>query len=65
MTTDRLSTGQAARLLGISAQRVHQLAASGTLAFELTPLGRLFTAEEVERYRQVREAASARRQTAI
>jgi excisionase family DNA binding protein len=53
--TKKLTTGQTARRLGISTQRIHQLAASGRLAFEETPLGRLFLLEDVDQYQRLRQ----------
>jgi hypothetical protein len=46
-----LSPGQAARVLDVSPQRVHQLAADDELKFVVTALGKLFDPESVERLR--------------
>ncbi len=54
--TKKLTSGQTARRLGISTQRIHQLAAAGQLAFEETPLGRLFLLEDVDQYQRLRLA---------
>lgn len=43
-----MSPGQTARRLGLSRERVTQLANEGALAAIKTPLGRLFLAVEVE-----------------
>ncbi len=45
-----LRTGEVARKLGLSETRVRALADNGTLEVQLTSLGRLFSAESVERY---------------
>ena len=45
----KLIISEVARLLGISVRRVRQLVAEGELPAESTPLGRLFTPEDVER----------------
>ncbi|MCU1358017.1 MAG: hypothetical protein JWM89_3435 [Acidimicrobiales bacterium] len=47
--TTYLTASQAARILGLSAERVRQLATAGTLPCVETPLGRLFDADEVDR----------------
>lgn len=44
---DALTTSEAARLLGVSAERVRQLADAGTLPCKRTALGRLFDPEAV------------------
>lgn len=44
-----LTTGEAARVLGVSADRVRQLARAGRLPYLRTSLGRLFAAADVER----------------
>jgi excisionase family DNA binding protein len=46
-----LSPQQAAGRLGLSTDRVRQLAAQGRLRFRPTPLGRLIDPEDVERLR--------------
>ena len=51
-----LPTSVAARFLELSPQRVLQLAAEGKLKFELTPLGRLFDPDDLERARLERVA---------
>jgi hypothetical protein len=59
--TKKLTSGQTARRLGISTQRIHQLAATGQLAFEETPLGRLFLLDDVDRYQRLRQVRLRRR----
>ena len=54
---NKLTTGQAARLLGISAERVRQLVREGKLDATSTPLGLLFD------LRAVGELLAERRQT--
>ena len=54
---EKIGTSGAARLLGVSEQRVRQLAASGALPFEQTPLGRLYAIDDVHRLIAQREAA--------
>ena len=44
-TRDYLTTGQVARTLGVSAERVRQLMHAGRLAAVATPLGSLFSPE--------------------
>jgi excisionase family DNA binding protein len=53
-----LSPMEAARRLGVSADRVRQLADAGRLPSRRTPLGRLFLAEDVERLRLERADSS-------
>ncbi len=47
MTSEALTTSGAARLLGVSAERVRQLADTGVLPCKRTALGRLFDPEAV------------------
>ncbi len=51
---ESVSTGQAARLLDLSTDRVVQLCEAGDLAFVRTSLGRLIDASSVERLREQR-----------
>ncbi len=48
MTSEALTTSEAARLLGLSAERVRQLADSGILPCKRTALGRLFDPKAVD-----------------
>lgn len=59
-----LSTSQAARALGLSSQRVDQLAREGLLPYKSTPLGRLFACEDVERLAEERRKKQAAAETA-
>lgn len=52
---------EAARILGITPQRVRQLTAEGRLNFERTRLGRIIDPASVEAFRQEREARLAAR----
>ena len=52
-----LTIGQAAHRLELSVAWVRHLADAGTLDCTRSPLGRLVTAESVEKYRAEREAA--------
>jgi hypothetical protein len=55
METELLSASQVARRLGISAERVRQLARSGRLnPVERTTLGQLWTADAVEEFAATR-----------
>lgn len=54
MTTNRMTTSQAARVLALSSERVRQLARSGRLPFLDTDLGRLFDADAVRTLAAVR-----------
>ena len=54
---EKIGTSGAARLLGLSEQRVRQLAAAGQLPYEETPLGRLYAVDDVHRLIAQREAA--------
>lgn len=55
-----LTTSQAARVLGLSAQRVRQLVDEGKLQATVTPLGRLLDAESVLKlYTERQEAKPA------
>lgn len=47
MPTGSLTTSATARILGVSAERVRQLADSGALRCERTALGRLFDPDDV------------------
>ncbi|MDP2949823.1 MAG: hypothetical protein Q8P22_09840 [Chloroflexota bacterium] len=49
-----LTAAQAGRRLTLSGERVRQLMTAGVIAYTSTPLGRLITAEEVERIRAER-----------
>lgn len=51
------STGQAARILGLSEARVRQLDAAGELRSIRTATGRLFDPADLERLRIARQAA--------
>lgn len=53
---EMLTTGQAARILGVSENQVRKWARAGVLGFESTPLGRLFDAAAVEALRATRQA---------
>jgi hypothetical protein len=56
-TTDpRLTTGQAARELGVSVHRVRQMMRRGELASDATPYGALLHPDAVARLRASREA---------
>ena len=44
-----LSSGEVARRLGISAERVRQFAQAGRLPYVRAPLGRLYRSADVER----------------
>ena len=46
----------AARRLGVSAERVRQLAESGELKAQVTPLGRLFKVDDVEALARTRRS---------
>lgn len=47
----QLTSSQAARILGLSTERVRQLADQGQLRCADTPLGRLFASDDVEALR--------------
>jgi len=49
-----LSPGEAARELGLSVTRIHQLADKGRLVMQRTPLGRLISKASVEKMVQAR-----------
>lgn len=57
--TDRMSNGQAARAIGVSAQYLGRLAAEGRIECEVTPIGRLYRRDVVEQFRQEREEKAA------
>ena len=59
--SETIGTAQAARLLGLSEQRVRQLADAGELPSMRTPLGRLFDRGDVEALAEAREQAQRRR----
>jgi hypothetical protein len=54
-TVERLATAEVARRLGLTPARVRQIAATGALTYETTPLGRLFDGRSVETLRTARE----------
>ena len=54
-----LTTGQVARRLQISESRVVQLAREGKIEHEMTPLGRLYDADDVERLAAERQRQRA------
>lgn len=51
-----LSPSVSARQLGISKQRLMQLVAAGRLHPKMTPLGRVFSPDEIERVREERQS---------
>ncbi len=57
-TSALISTGQAARLIGVSEQSIRQWAASGRLPATVTPLGRLFDRAAVAALAAERERAT-------
>jgi len=57
--TTYLTPSQAARRLGLSTERVRQLARSGVLHPELTPLGRLYRVDDIDGLVAERSAATA------
>ncbi len=57
-----LTPAQAARKLGLTPQRVRQLADGGHLAYTMTPLGRLLDTADVARLAQERAQQAAVRQ---
>jgi excisionase family DNA binding protein len=61
-TVDGLTPAQAARILGVTTQRVRQLTQDGRLIFMQTPLGRLLDRESVEQLRLARESRQGRAQ---
>lgn len=58
---DWLSTTQAARILGLSSERVRQLMVSGKLKHQRTPIGRLIDPRSIEELRRERAAGAAAR----
>ena len=55
LAVERLSSSQAARVAGCSVAWIHRLASDGRLSYEPTPLGRLFSRDDVEALRRERE----------
>ena len=53
--SSELTTGQVATLLGISSERVRQLAREGRLQHRSSPLGRLYAREDAEAFNQARQ----------
>ena len=49
MFRDLLTAKQVQKMLDVSVTRVHQYAADGRLGYIVTPLGRLYRREDVER----------------
>ena len=58
-----LSRAQVAERLGLSPERVRQLATSGELHSTRTALGRLFRVSEIDAYRRTRAERAQRRTT--
>ncbi|MGE0541506.1 MAG: helix-turn-helix domain-containing protein [Dehalococcoidia bacterium] len=57
-----LSTAEAARILGVTPDRIRQMATNGDLVpVEVTSLGRLFARQSVEQLARQREAAARTR----
>lgn len=56
MPATQLTTQETAARLGLSVDRIRQLAKAGRIRHEMTPLGRLFDASDVERLRAERHA---------
>ena len=54
MAQEWLTPAQAGRMIGVTAQRVRQMADAGQLTCKRTPLGRLLDADSVERLRDKR-----------
>jgi excisionase family DNA binding protein len=55
-TSGYVGPSAAARRLGVSAERVRQLATEGKLASTVTPLGRLFRLDDVDALARARAA---------
>jgi excisionase family DNA binding protein len=58
-----LTRGQAAAVLGLSPERIRQLAAAGILPRPRTPLGRLYRLCDVEAYAKSRHQRSQDQQS--
>ena len=56
MFRDLLTPAQARKILDVSPSRVHQYAEEGRLRYIVTPLGRLYRRDDVERLARWREA---------
>ena len=54
-----MTTSEVARVLGLSASRVIKIANAGQVKVEVTALGRLYDATDVERLRAERAAKAA------
>lgn len=59
-TATLIGAGDAARRIGVSAEYLRYLARADRIRCQQTPYGRLYEVEDVERFRQEREAASQR-----
>ncbi len=57
--TNYLSAGQAGRVIGVSDETIRRLVMRGKLPALDTPIGRLFTPEDVERVRLERTLAES------
>jgi excisionase family DNA binding protein len=58
MSDRAITTSEAARMLGMSAERVRQLANAGRLPCRQTALGRLFDPADVAAFAKLRRPAS-------
>ena len=58
-----LSASQVARRLGISSARVNQLRKEGKLAAQETPIGYLYSREDIENLAKARQAGEIRKDT--
>jgi hypothetical protein len=52
-----VSPAEAARLLDITTSRIRQLSLSGQLAFEQTPLGRIYARHQIEELAEAKKGA--------
>ena len=57
VTEEKIGTAAAARLLGVSENRVRDLARAGALPYEQTGIGRVYRLGDVARLVSEREAA--------
>lgn len=58
MDEEWLAPSEAARILGVSIRTLHNMADSGKLVAQRTPIGRLISSESVHELKELRDADS-------
>jgi excisionase family DNA binding protein len=61
MQGELLTTAEAARRIGVAGETIRQWCRLGRIQFVVTPLGKLFPADEVQRIKSERDDAQSAR----